>query len=542
MNSSQPRQAASTPPGADRHWQRLSARMIWVDLAQSILSLLPAVIAVWVIGVDPGTGQIWPLVGLAAVGVLGAIADALRWVFTRYRITASHVELKTGVLLRAHRSIQRDRVRSVDIEAKLRHRLSGLRVVKIGAGQQAADGESALAFDALSAVDARSLHERLLNPVEEPSDRGGSARQGDESSIAAPDPPLTVFARFQPRWVVYNVFNIWVYVLALGFGWGAYWLLGAFGVNVVDLVGRLLDWDSLGWTGTAAVALAAITLIGAAGLAVTYFAEYWNFELARVRGAEGTMLRTRQGLLTTREVNRDENRIRGIQISEPVLWRWMGVSDTTVITTGLSMWSMAQPAGILPRGPVAAARRIASEVLDAEEDPFQAPLVKHPAAALRRRLWWATALSACIGLSLAWLAATGVLPHGAIWAAAVFWPCSLGAAYIAYRALGHAIVGRYLVTRSGLVSRATTVLQRSSVSTIVIRESLLQRRLGLRTVSTMTAAGYGGYVTPDIEARKSLAFALRAAPGVLEPFLTAHDNSELAPVKSPGPTRPHREA
>ncbi|MFE7478688.1 PH domain-containing protein [Streptomyces sp. NPDC057552] len=521
--------------------------MIWVDLARSVLSLAPAGIAILVVGVNPGSGQLWPLIGFAVVGVIGAFADALRWVFTRYRITASHVELRTGVFLRVHRSIQRDRIRSVNIEARLRHRLSGLRVVNIGAGQQAVDGESALKLDAVSTAAARALRDEFLGPAGAFGPAGtssaapgrpgggdgatGSPGPGDgepsrpgpgHSEPGAPcaDRPLTVFARFDPRWVVYNMFNSWAYVLAVGFGWGTYWLLDTFGVDVGGFISGLLDWESLGWAGTAAVAFLAATVLGAGGLAVTYFLEYGNFELARVPGPEGTMLRTRQGLLTTREVNRDENRVRGVQISEPVLWRWMGVSDTSLITTGLSLWSMSQPAAILPRGPVSVTRRVATEVLGAEEKPLHAPLTTHPRAALRRRLWWATLTTACTALVLLWMAVTGVLPYAAIWAAAALWPCALGAAFVAYRALGHTVSGAYLVTRSGLLSRSTTVLRRSAVSTVVIRESFLQRRLGLRSVSTMTAAGYGGYDTPDIEARESLDFAVRAAPGLLDPFLT----------------------
>ncbi|MFE2294390.1 PH domain-containing protein [Streptomyces sp. NPDC059452] len=503
--------------------------MIWVDLAQSVLSLMPAGIAILVVGINPGSGQLWPLIGFAAVGVIGAFADALRWVFTRYRVTASHVELRTGVFLRVHRSIQRDRIRSVNIEARPRHRLSGLRVVNIGAGQQSVDGESALKLDAVSTAAALALRDEFLDPAgtaaAEDSEPGRSepertaAAEDSEPVVPGAGRPLTVFARFEPRWFVYNMFNSWAYVMAVGFGWGTYWLLDTFGVDSAGFVSGLLDWKSLGWAGTAAVAFLAATVLGAAGLTVTYFVEYGNFELARVPGPDGTMLRTRQGLLTTREVNRDENRVRGVQISEPVLWRWMGVSDTSLITTGLSLWSMSQPAAILPRGPVSVTRRVATEVLGAEEKPLHAPLTPHPRTALRRRLWWATLTTACIALVLLWMAVTGVLPYAAIWAAAALWPCALGAAFVAYRALGHTISGSYLVTRSGLLSRSTTVLRRSAVSTVVIRESLLQRRLGLRSVSTMTAAGYGGYDTPDIEARESLDFAVRAAPGLLDPFL-----------------------
>ena len=514
------------PEPSTGSWQRLSSRVIWVDLVQSVLSLLPAVFA-WRLGADSGTGPAWPLVGIAVFGVVGAVFDAVRWGFTRYHVTASHVEVKSGVFLRVHRSIQRDRIRSVDIEARLRHRLAGLRVLEIGAGQQNAEGESALALDALSTGDARALQSHLLHGVDLSGGPGSYAGEGDEatlhdeSAVIDRNDQTVVLAGFQPRWVVYNMMSIWAYILAVGLGWGTLWLAGGFGIDLASLVTELLDWEAVGWAGTAAIAFAAITVVGAIGLAATYFLEYWGFELARVPSPDGTMLRTRQGLLTTREVNRDESRIRGVRIAEPLWWRWMSAAETSVITTGLSMWSLSQPATILPRVPVAVATRTAMCVLGTS-DPFDAQLTAHPPAALRRRLWWATASTIVVGAVLVWLAAVGVLPYAAAWVTLAVWPVTLVAAVIAYRALGHAIVGPHLVTRSGLTSRATTVLERSAVSTIVVRESLLQRRLGLRSVSTMTAAGYGVYDTPDIAAHESVAFALQAAPGILEQFLTTH--------------------
>lgn len=171
------------------------------------------------------------------------------------------------------------------------------------------------------------------------------------------------------------------YVFAIGVGWGAYWLLTGFGVDVGGFVAGLVSSDGIGWFWTSVFAVLALGAFGAAGLALNYFVEYWGFELARVPGEKGTLLRTRQGLFTTRTVNRDVNRMRGV---------------------------------------------------------------------------------------------------------------------------------------------------RSGVSTIAVRESLLQRRLGLRTVSVMTAAGTGGYTVPDLAADESLRFADRAAPGLLGPFLRPRDADEPA--------------
>jgi putative membrane protein len=493
-------------------WSRLDQRVIWVDLARSLLSFAPTAIAGWGFGVPLDGGALWPLLGVGVIGLIGAGADLLRWAFTRYRVTDDYLERRTGVLVRRYRSVRRDRIRSVDTSARLRHRLAGLRVVLVGAGQQTAAGESALSLDAVSRADAEALRTALLagSPV------AGPAIAPEQAP--AEDAPQ-VIARLRPWWVVYNIAGIWAFTMAAGLLWGAYWLLLGFGLDPAGWVESALPWETLGRGGTIAVGLALTFVVGAVGMAVNFAVTAWGFELARVTGPEGSQLRTRQGLLTTREVNRDERRVRGVMIAEPVLWRWIGMADTEVITTGLSIYSAAAPAAVLPRGPVSVARPVARAVLDADDDPLAAPLARHPRGALRRRLWWATATTAVVTGAIGWLARTDVLPAGALWAGAALWPVALLAAVVAHRALGHAVVGPWLVVRSGLVSRRTVVLRRDAVSTIALRESVLQRRLGLRTVTAMSAAGWGAYDAPDLTADEALRFAVAAAPGLLDPFL-----------------------
>lgn len=231
---------------SNAQWQRLSGRIIWVDLAQIIVTQLPLLIAIWIMNVALDAGTLWPLIGLAAVGLIGAIADAVRWLVTFYRITPSYVELKTGVLFRRHRSIQRDRIRSIDTEAKLRHRVAGLRVVTIGAGQQATEDEAALELDALIAADARALRQRLLTAESRRASVEVGETSSEEPEEADRDTPLQVFARFRPGWMVYNIFNIWAFVMAFGLVAGGTFLLGAFNIYPVDWIIGLADWEGLG--------------------------------------------------------------------------------------------------------------------------------------------------------------------------------------------------------------------------------------------------------------------------------------------------------
>lgn len=469
-------------------WQRLDRRVVWVDLVRSVLSLVPTVVAVGLFGVEPRLPDLWPAVAVAVLGVGGAVADLLRWLKTRYRITPERVELRTGLLVTTVRDVPRDRVRSVDASAKLLHRMAGLRKVSVGVG----GGEPALVLDAVSVATAADLRRSLstgATPVTRPDD-GARADEG------------TALARFAWPWLVHNLFGVWVYLGAAGVLWGAFWLLAGFGLRPMA---RLRDAaDALGPVWTVVVGVAVLSAVGVVTMAASFLSENANFRLTRVDGS----LRTTQGLFRTREVNRDVARVRGAEISEPLLWRWLGTADTSLVSTGLSVWSLRPTAAILPRGPVGTARRVVAEVLG--RPVLDAPLTPHPPAALRRRLVWAVLLSVAVGAA------------GALWwtwlAGLLVAPLALGAAVVAYRSLGHAVVADHLVVRSGLVARRTVALDGRAVVGWQVRQSVFQRRLGLATLVAATAAGSGHYEAVDLPAADALAVAEATAPGLLTAF------------------------
>lgn len=506
-----------TGAAVDVPWRRLNVRVIWVDLAMSVLSLLPGVIAVAIVGVEPSPSTLWPLALVAMFGVVGAVADIVRWTFTRYRVTDTEIERRTGVLVRRHRSVRCERIRSVDTHAKLRHRVVRLRVVTIGAGQQAGAGEAALFLDALSKDDAAQLQLELLEGPHRAED-AGQAEATASTQNAHTKLDGEVFATLRPWWVFYNIFSIWAYLMAAGILWGLFWLASTFGIDLFGLVSEAADWQSLGWLGIIVAALIIGGVIGSIGMGVHFFTSYWRFELARVRSGSNSYLRTKRGLFSTREVSRDEARLRGLSIDEPLLWRWMGMADTNVITTGLSVWDSEQPAAILPRGPIRVAREVAARVLG-ESRPLEMRLSRHPPAALHRRLWWATLVAAAPLAVVAVPVVAGVAPTWVLWSVLTLWPVALLAAVIAYRALGHAVADEYLIVRSGLMSRSTAALRRDAVSTIAVRQSILQKRLGLSTVSAMTAAGWSAYEARDIAVDEAVGFASQAAPNLIDEFI-----------------------
>lgn len=540
------------PPDNGTPWQRLDGRMIGADALRILLSMAPAAVALLVVGVEPDAGVVWPLAILAAWGAFKAVRNTVRWVTTRYRLTDDYLERRTGLLVRSHRSIRRERVRSVDGEARLLQRLFGLRRVKVGAGQMNTAMESALVLDAVSRAAARDLHVRLLGEdrAAGPAPAAKTAAATDTAAPNAPAPnapaPNTAapaaagtpvggedpeaatterpaprqLSRLRPWWVVYNCFSVWGLLMAAGLAWGGWVTLGMFGFNAFAWVRGLADWGAIGVPGTVAAAVLAAWALGVVGLAVNFATTYAHFRLERTTGDHGDVLRTTQGLFRTQEINRDENRLRGATLSEPLLWRWLRVADPAIITTGLSVWSSAS--AILPRCPREHARNVLAEVVRTGDgdDPLRAPLRRHPAGALRRRLVWAVAVAAAATAVLAWLAATTALPHPVWWITGpVLLTAGCGLAVAGYRSLGHTLAGPWVVVRSGAVNRATSVLRTGAVSGVRVRQSLFQRRLGLATVTVSTAAGYGAYEAVDLAAGRAAEFADRALPGGVAAFL-----------------------
>jgi putative membrane protein len=174
---------------------------------------------------------------------------------------------------------------------------------------------------------------------------------------------------------------------------------------------------------------------------------------------------------------------------------------------------------VLPRVPREEAHRVAALVLG-DGRPLAAPLRSHPRAALLRRLYWAIALPGLAAAVLAWLGQSGAVA-GWVWLIPITAvPAIVPLSFVAYRSLGHALVGPYLVLRSGLSKRSTAVLRCDAVVGWTVRQTAVQRALGLMTIGAATAAGTRYYELPDLSAGQAVEFVSRATPQLVQDFLT----------------------
>ena len=480
-------------------WRRLDPRMLAVTPLRQLIGFLPVVAVVLLAGAGDLDGRFF---GLLAAVVAVVLAGVARWFTTRYRVTGERVELRAGLLFRSSRSVPRDRIRTVDLTAGPVHRIFGLSVLKVGTGQRTEGTEQGeLALDAVSATEADGLRRRLLE------------RAGETVSTPVAAPTDQPIARLDWAWLRYAPLTVSSLVAVGAVAGAGGQLAGELGVDpsevpALDQAGAQLDAAPL-WLGVLvfAVLVLAVALLGSVALFVE---AWWGFRLAREPG--GT-LRVRRGLLTTRSVSLEEARVRGVELVEPLLLRAGRGARLTAVATGLGGTGQGEGRGtLLPPAPRAAAHRVGAAVLDAPQPPTGAALRTHPRAALRRRL---------VRAVLPVLVVSGVLalvdpvPGWIPWAVLGALPVTLALAVDAYRNLGHALTGGYLVTRHGAAIRRTVALQRSGVIGWTVSQTFFQRRAGLATVAATTAAGSGAYQVIDIGIADGLALADRAVPDLL---------------------------
>ncbi|HEY8374482.1 MAG TPA: PH domain-containing protein [Pseudonocardiaceae bacterium] len=515
--------APAAPPPEDESgepWRRLSPRSVLAAPLGVLANLLPALIALVLLG-GRDSWQLWGS-GLTLAAVAAHTVSLC--LTTRYRVGEDHVELRTGWLLRRHRAVPLDRVRTVDLTANPVHRLLRLTVVRIGTGRQDHGAEDELTLDAVPRAEAQRLREVVLSRATLASSAGtATAGDADEARADAAEP--TVLAEMQPRWLRYAPLTLSGMLAVSALVGGAIQLLQELDIrpeHVMPLLRSLLDLRELPVLTVVGVAAGAVLVISTLASLVVYLLSYWNYRLTRE--PDGT-LRVRRGLLTTRSVSLEERRLRGVELTEALLLRAGRGARCDAVTTGLGT---GEGSGLLlPPAPRAEAHRVAAEVLRTAESPTRVALRRHPRAALVRRLVRTvvpTLLLAGVLLVLSW----------AGWAPFWSWPTALALLPVAvllgwdrYRSLGHALTERHLVRRSGSVRRSTVALERDGIIGWRITQSLFQRRVGLATVGVVTAAGIGVHTVVDVDFADGLALAEAAVPDLLTPFLD-HDDHRSA--------------
>ena len=475
---------ARVPPGP----RRLHPLSMAFLLAGHARSLLPAVL----VALTQARRAPWLLVLVAAMAGVMAAGTVLTWLRHTYELDPEEgvLRIDEGVLARKHRTVPLDRIQQVSLAQKLLHRLLGVARLRIETAGGA--GGSEVDLDVIGLAEAERLRASL------------QAARGRRLAGAEPAaPPERTLVQLGPGQVALSGILRARAAAILA-------LVASATQYADDLPGDPLErlvparWEApeLGtWLVLGAVAAGVVVWLGlsAASSLLTDF----GFTLVHT----GTQLVARRGLLDRRESILLPHRVQVVWVSEPLLARLLGYATLRLQSAGdPGVQGRGAERVTIPLLPAGEVGRVVGEVL-----PGAAPLpaLAAPPPAARRRAIVRHALPT----ALAALALTaGLWPAGAVALLAVPLAALLGE--LAYRGLGHALHGGYLLARRGWLWRRTAVVPASKVQSARVTSSPFQRRAGLATFHA-DVAGHGGAprVIDEAAARaRALLAALARAP------------------------------
>ncbi len=443
------------------------------------------------------TGRSPLLVGLLllAAAVVVAPFAVLAWMRFTYRVADGRLEVRSGVLTRALRTIPLERIRGVNVSAPPLHRLAGLVQVRV---DDAAGGTSAsgLRLAAVRRRDAEALREAVL------------ARRAAAGPAAA-EPPARVAAEVPLR------------VLAVAGATSGRYLLVPVAALAAAL--RAIRDADIGWVEDLAAegvdlvptspAGVGALLVGAAALAAAVAAlgsviVDGGFRLTETRDR----LVAERGLVAHRSVTIDRSRVRALEVRDSPPWRVLGLAGLRAVVAGVpsGQGDARGRTTLLPAGSADEAWALAGHL-----DPrAHRALDPHPRAALRRRLARAAGPPA---LAAVVVAALGPWPLAVVLAVAAVVMVPVG--IDRYRALGNRLERGRLGLREGSLSRRHSLVVPEGLVAYRVSQSPFQRRAGLCTLTAYLGQGAGSRRALDVAPARAAGLLERLAPDLVRPLL-----------------------
>ena len=238
----------------------------------------------------------WLVIGIAAVCVLAIVAGLFSWWFTRFVIDDEELRIDTGAVFRSSKRIAYERIQTVDLLQPMAARIFGLAELKIDVGS----GENQTRLRYLARSDATRMRDYLVARAHgEQADRTRSSsadafadRSATDRIIAQVSPTRLVGAFFLSTELISSVVFVAIaYAVTSFLGVGLYSLpiLLPFAVGIVTMLSRNV-------------------------------LSQFNYTLAE----SGRGLRVTRGLTNLSSQSIPIDRVQGLRITQPILWRRVG--------------------------------------------------------------------------------------------------------------------------------------------------------------------------------------------------------------------------
>jgi len=458
--------ALSSPP------RRLHPYTLLISLWKAVTSLLLP--AFFVLFVNPGSNLGYLLLGLLALNVSTSL---IRYFTFTYAIENGELITREGWLSRKERNIPLIRVQDVRLQQGILHRFIKVADVQV---ETAGGSRAEASLSVLSLAEAERLRQELR-----------SAAQQTSASNTAPEPvPATTIRKLSVQELIISGLTSNRTASTLAVIAGLFALLDDFigqdvyerYVNkIVGIVERTVssgsspDWLSIVLASVAVITASAIfSAIGAVVL-------FYGFTLSR----QGEDLQRRYGLFTQRSSNLPRRRIQVIKIEETVLRRIFGLATIYADTAGSNLQQPnEQQTGhnvILPVIPRAEAETLLPQLLP---NFHESPEVWRQVS--RRAILRGTVKGTAVCSLLAAVLCLLTPEWTSLWPVLLV-PLVYGINLLNYRHLGYQTGAEHFRTRRGWLGRSTHVVPLRNIQSVVLHQTIFDRRHRVATLIIDTA-------------------------------------------------------
>lgn len=475
--------------------KRLHPATIVVQVAKFLRSfgvLVAIAIAARLAGRSADTLEIIATLG----GAFSIAAAVLRYISFRYGVRDGALHITSGIIQRQNRTIPIERIQNINIRQPLLHRMLGVVDLRI---ETASGGEAEAELSVVSMADAEAVRAALAAPRE-------------AVSQAAPVASDVVYRASLKHLILAGATQNRLGTLVAAVIGFLFWM-NSFQFDNSKQFGRwvrqVTDHPHLpGWAAILGIAIGLLAIGWLASIVLTVVGRY-GFELTR---SSGQLHRT-FGLLTRHQSVFPVQRVQVLRIAAPLFQRWFGLCRISAETAGSFRENERNDQGSNELCPILE-RRNADAMCRLVIDDFALDGVElesiHPLGRRRALIRMALFLVIAIGLA-SWL-----WKWKALWALLAVLPAAWAYAWLYFRSVGFAIAGRYFVVKHGIWTRVLEVVPLEKVQASFVRQSPLQRRLGLASFEVLTAGSAFGRSVAVTDVAYERAVELQDYPHAVE--------------------------
>ncbi|MCD8510684.1 MAG: PH domain-containing protein [Bacillus sp. (in: Bacteria)] len=300
-------------------WKRQHAAAIFIGFLSNLREMLFTMIAVLIFGQSSQLGGGWfYTIFFSLILVFSLVNGIVKWLTFKYRLIENELQIKRGLIFRQNRYIRKERIQSIDINAKLLQRLFGLVEIRIETAGGGTEPEFKIV--ALTKEEASYIKQELLKRKElEDFDNGNAVVMGNEEIATqyTEDPPEEDLVQHQ--WSLSGTRLLIAAVTSSGIGIAATFV--AFVTSQVQqFIPEALYEQFIGWILHSSILLIGfwIVFILFAGWLISLISTLLKYGMFQLEKREDEIHISR-GVLERRQLTLSAKRITAVRIVQNII-------------------------------------------------------------------------------------------------------------------------------------------------------------------------------------------------------------------------------